>query len=571
MKTLLSNMKMARLITLLAAGFVAITTLSLLGVVISVMNTDVAQTALRYQNSALRVAGEMLHSRYADTQLKLDADGNIDGVSMASIPEFSDNVMIDDIARVAGQQATIFKFDAAQNDFVRVTTSIQKPDGTRAVGTPLGNTGKVFPVVMAGKTYIGSADILNAPYYAIYKPVTNANGEVTGIIFSGVKKSVVEASSRGLIMTVLIASAVLLIVLAIAATFLAYRLMQPLSDIEKVVTQIAGGNHDVKIPYLQAQNEVGSLARALEIFKVNGFERVRLAEEKSREDAVRQQRQIRIEALIEQFKGEATQALGSVESTMKDMLSTAEQLSNISTSTAKNAQSAGSAATAATENVHTVASAAEELSASIREITHQVTRANEVVANASHSANQTNAKVSSLATSATKIGEVITLIQGIASQTNLLALNATIEAARAGEAGKGFAVVATEVKTLADQTARATAEISAQISEIQSSTAEAVNAIGGITATMQEVAGFTTAIASAVEQQGAATQEISQNVSHASDGTRIVSENVNTVTQDTAHTAQSAENVAAASRQIAEKSQALKDTLARFLTDVAAA
>ncbi len=571
MEKLLGRIKLTRLISLLMASFVAISALGIVGVVMLEVRANTARTTLDYQNSALRIAGALLHNRLSDAQVDLTADGNIQRITVNTLPADSANDLVDQIAQVSGQQATLFSYDAASDDYVRIGTSILKPDGSRATGTKLGHDSKAYPSVAAGKTYVGKADILGVAYYTVYQPLFTTDGKVTGILFSGVRASEVNAAANAMVSKVSIMAACLMLALSVLAFLLGSRLMAPLHRLEGSVSQIARGDYDAAIPYTQWGNEIGSMARALEVFKTQGLDRQNMARSKAEDEQVRLNRQATVEHLISRFRGDVATALEGVGSTMDGILSTADSLSRVSAQTAHSAAAAGEAAFDASGNVQTVASAAEELTASIHEITDQVGRANTVVVSASRVTSDTNAKVASLAIAATKIGEVVSLIQAIAAQTNLLALNATIEAARAGEAGKGFAVVATEVKDLASQTARATAEISAQITEIQSSTNAAVEAIANITGTMAEVSSFTSAIAAAVEQQGEATQEITRNVVRASEGTKIVSENVVSVRDETAHTADAAEKVAQASRDIAGKTNGLKDTVARFLSDVAAA
>jgi methyl-accepting chemotaxis protein len=218
-----------------------------------------------------------------------------------------------------------------------------------------------------------------------------------------------------------------------------------------------------------------------------------------------------------------------------------------------------------------VASATEELSASIGEITNQVTESTRIVGDAVHQANDTNSKVQGLAQAAEKIGEVVRLINDIAGQTNLLALNATIEAARAGEAGKGFAVVASEVKTLATQTAKATEEIAAQVRAIQEATASSAEAIGSITKTISRVSEISTTIASAVEEQGAATQEISRNVQQAAQGTQEVSSNIGAVTSAAQQTGSAANEVLQSASELSRNGEMLKSQVEEFLRTVRAA
>ena len=218
-----------------------------------------------------------------------------------------------------------------------------------------------------------------------------------------------------------------------------------------------------------------------------------------------------------------------------------------------------------------MAAAAEELGASVSEISRQVDGSAELARRAVSEANRTADLVQALDGSVSRIGDVVVLISQIAGQTNLLALNATIEAARAGEAGRGFAVVAAEVKELANQTARATDEIGRQIGLIQGATGEAVSAIGDITARIREIDVVATSIAAAVEQQGAATQEIVRNVAEASSGTSEVTANIGGVAQASEETGAAASQVLSAAAELSRQADRLGSDVARFLATVRAA
>ena len=248
-----------------------------------------------------------------------------------------------------------------------------------------------------------------------------------------------------------------------------------------------------------------------------------------------------------------------------EMQGLSSSMSNSNAETARQTAAAATASTQASSNVETVASATEELTASINSIAQQVTRSAAIATKAASEARRTNTVVEGLAASTQKIGEVVTLIQNIASQTNLLALNATIEAARAGEHGRGFAVVASEVKALANQTAKATEEISTQIQDIQNATGEAVSAIQAIGGTIAEIDEISNEIAAAVDQQGAATKEIAGNVQQAANGTRDVNSNILSVSRASEVAAKATSKLLDAANGLSSQSERLKSEVATFV------
>ncbi|MGN6284583.1 MAG: methyl-accepting chemotaxis protein [Afipia sp.] len=367
------------------------------------------------------------------------------------------------------------------------------------------------------------------------------------------------------------ALAAVLIAILIAA-WVGRSLARPILTLESTMRTIASGKHDITVPGGDRRDEIGSMARAVDVFKDGLIEtdRLRAAQEEQRVTAEAERRET-VLALAARFEAGVGGIVNAVGSAATELRSTAETMAGTAEEATHQTTAVAAASEEASQNAQAVAAAIEELNASINEIAQQVNESAQVAGQAASQANQTNAEVQGLEEAAQKIGDVVKLINEIAEQTNLLALNATIEAARAGEAGRGFAVVASEVKALATQTSKATEEISSQVGAIQSATRTSVEAISGITRTIGKVNEIASAIASAVEEHGAATREIAHNVAEAARGTGEVSANIAGVKDAAQETGVAADQVVSSAAELSRNGETLKQQVDAFLREVRAA
>jgi methyl-accepting chemotaxis protein len=356
------------------------------------------------------------------------------------------------------------------------------------------------------------------------------------------------------------------------STFLVRRGIKPLQSVTQALTELAGGKLDTEVGHTQRADEIGTIARAVDVFKVAANDRKRLEEEqKAAQARVASERREELQRFVAEFESTVGGIIDSVSQSSKEFADVAGTLAETARTTQQMSGKAAHASEQASSNVRSAAAAAEELSSSIAEITRQVQESNRIAADAVNQARTTDQRIADLSQAGTRIGDVVKLITSIAEQTNLLALNATIEAARAGDAGRGFAVVAQEVKVLAGQTAKATEEISAQIASMQTATADSVVAIKEIGATIGQMSEIAAAIAAAVNQQGTATQQIAHDVQSAATGTADAAASSTDVAKGSSETGAASSRLLASAQTLSGEGGHLKREVEEFLRSVRAA
>jgi len=421
---------------------------------------------------------------------------------------------------------------------------------------------------LAGQTgLIAKPNYKGVDVFAAYAPL-KFMGLTWGVIAEMSQEEVLEPVHK-MRTFIIVGAGLTLVVVIIIGLIVARSLALPISRMTGIMHELANGNLGVKILESERKDEVGEMADALRIFRKNAEEVENLREEQEAAQRRSEEKQRAVlHKMADDFESNVSGVVEAVDTAAQNMETTAQGMSATAAATSDQSSVVSSAAEQATHNVQTVASAAEELSASIGEISRQVEQSANIAQNAVEEARQATTTVQGLSSAADKVGEVVQLITSIAEQTNLLALNATIEASRAGEAGKGFAVVASEVKNLADQTSRATAEIAEQIEAMQNATGDAVSAIEGIAHTIDSMNDISASISAAVEEQGSATTEISKNVQEAANGTLEVTNTIESVSIAAAETGNASNMVLTASSDLSTQAGALKDVVSQFLKQV---
>ncbi|NGO62281.1 methyl-accepting chemotaxis protein [Rhizobium daejeonense] len=572
--------------------------------------TRISEQAIAGQNASLRTAATIVERDLPGTVITWGKDGNVQRIATTAIPaEYASHEMIDTIGRMTGQTATIFAWDQASQDFWRKTTNIIKPDGKRAVGTALGQKGAVYPVVTKGGTYRGEAVILDVPYYTIYQPIFAPTGEVTGILYAGVRAAEIDSMAHQMVWAIGTTALAVLLLGAVIIALIARRIIGPLPQLTAVAGEMASGHLDVVVPHGDLGNEVGALARALDVFRESAQQKIELERQAAENIALGEQERVEREALkVEEARrtqaavdalatglhrlseGDLTVRIdqnfdGGLERLRTDfnhsidkLNGTLSQLRNETLGIEASSTEMRSASQDLSKRTEQQASSLEEASAALEEITSTVrsssAKADEAstLAMAARRSTEGSGKVvsdaieamSRIENASSEISKIINVIDEIAFQTNLLALNAGVEAARAGEAGKGFAVVAQEVRELAQRSANAAKDIKALITKSGEEVAGGVSLVRETGKALQEIAGqvvaindHIAAIATAAREQSAGLNEISSSVNH--------------MDQFTQKNAAMVEETTAVTHRLAESATTLSGLVAQFRTSDAVA
>ncbi|KQP92007.1 methyl-accepting chemotaxis protein [Methylobacterium sp. Leaf117] len=422
----------------------------------------------------------------------------------------------------------------------------------------------------------GGTPDFEATHAALVKGMEEANAVLSRLTALQVREAQAEferaeTASDGSRLALLVLLALATAAIGVGLYTVLALVVRPLGGMTGTMVRLAGGDVDAAVAGAHRRDEIGAMARAVQVFKDAMIAKRDADAAAAVEGTAKMRRAEILDAATRAFQAQVSQLTHGLSSAATEMEATAWAMSRTADQTADQASRAASAAGQTSANVQTVAAASEEMASSIGEIAAQVARSTAMAERAAENAAATDTIMLGLADGAERIGTVVGLISGIAAQTNLLALNATIEAARAGEAGRGFAVVAGEVKELASQTARATATISDQITTIQGETRQAVASIRTIGATIGELRSIAMGVAAAMEEQGAATQEIVRNVNQAAQGTHSVTLSIGSVTQAAGETGAASSQVLAAASELSRQSEQLGAEVAGFLATVQAA
>ncbi len=553
---MLSRLKLSQKVTLAGILSCLICSGLLTGLSLWSLKQEALLQATEQLSTSMNVARHVLHAN--GTQARLE-DGQL---WMGSSKIDGNNAGVDQVKSLVGAATTVFRGST------RVATNVLKPDGTRAVGTELAQGPAYDAVFKQGQSYQGEADILGTPYFVRYEPIKSADGQVLGVLFVGLETNVFLGAVEKEQNLLLMGAGVIALLAAFGFWALSRQLFKPFAALKGSLDQLAQHNTQVSIPALDRRDEVGDMARSIDVLKDSMIAAQTLRTEQEQENTRRSARNLRLSQLVESFQGLIAQRVQYVGTAAVALENNAQGLYRSAHSAQDQSREVAKAAQDASLNIQTVAAAAEELSASVREIQHQVSSSARATQQANLEAKRSDTIMQTLDQNGQKVAQVASLITTIANQTRLLALNATIEAASAGLHGKGFAVVAGEVKKLAQDTSQSASDVQRYIKDMQTSVQEALMATASITTTIAHATDAASSIASAVHQQGMATDEIAKSVSKTAMGADRVSHNIVGVSQTVQQTGHTSETFLTAAQGLSEQARGLQKEVEQFLSDV---
>ena len=478
------------------------------------------------------------------------------GLTLGGTPLSGRNDIPDAVKAVTGAVATIFQGD------LRIATNVQKPDGSRGVGTRLAPGPAFDAAIRDGQTYRGRNMVLGMPQLTIYEPVRDAAGKEVGILFVGVPLAAAEATVASVLRRAMVAGLVVAAVVGLSLLGVIRLLLRPLATLARAMRAIADGALDTEVRHAGRRDQIGEMAQALSALRdASAQARVMEAEAEAARTRGQQATQRALADMARTVEQAATAAAEQVQAGGVALAGIADGLEAAARRSGESARAAATAAGDALANVEGVAGAAEELSASIREISAQVDTSASVAAQAVAAGRGMREMIDALTARVGRIDTVAGMIADIARRTNLLALNATIEAARAGEAGRGFAVVASEVKQLAAQTGRSTEEIAQQLAEVRGATDQAVAAVGQMEVTVGQMDRVSAAIAAAMREQGSATQDIARLIGATETMTRELARRITEVSAEAENTGSKAGSVRGGAATLAEAVAGMHQTV----------
>ena len=557
----------------IVASVLAFTTIGILmtaSAAFIILSNHLNNQVISAQGLNLRVAAETMTGAIGELDVEYGADGRITRLQARRIPEFGNHDLIDRVARQTGQTATVFVWDPAQSDFVRRTTTIQRADGSRAVGTVLG-PGAVYEAMMRREAFLGEATILDVDYFTAYEPILNQQGEPIGILYVGVKKAEVIAVRNALALLLAGVSVMCLALVAAIAWWLTHRLLAPLGQVTLAVDALAAGGHDLELGFTARGDEIGQIGAALSRLAAQLSEAEELRASEAASKAAELDRARRLDEEIAVFEQGAAEALQAVSDVAHRVMRTTQDTRRTASEGRESSASMRAAAKSSTTEIETMASAAEEMNISIKEVRTAAQRVAGLARAASQRTEASRGLMSDMTASLSDMTEIIGGINAVAEQTNLLALNATIEAARAGEAGKGFAVVANEVKTLAEQTTKLTDTIAERITRFEERVKEAAEGALTMVGEIDQITAASSETATAIEQQSAAVAEISRSAQSAAGNAQTFDADSARVSEGAEATLSATGEMEALSSELGATARSLSTRIDAFLSAVRAA